>query len=1182
VEHFPRSPLQILHKSRRHARGELVGGLTYSGTVFVADGKVIYSASDLAAAARCEYALLRAFDAKLGRGPAVAVEDELLARTSTLGTDHERRHLDDLRAEFGGEITVIGRPSYTEPGLRAANEQTMRAIRDRSPVIYQAAMFDGRFLGFADFLILESGEHDNRYRLRDTKLARSVKVEALLQLAAYADTLTRAGVPVAAELELVLGDGAVASYRTDELLPVYLPRRDALQRLLDDHLSGGTAVSWEDADVRACFRCPECTQQVRAHDDLLLVAGMRVSQRARLIDAGVSTLHELAAHHGPVPDLSSRTVKALTAQARLQVADRPDGKPPYEVVDPQPLMVLPDADKGDLFFDFEGDPLWTVDGREWGLEYLWGVLTVGDEFTPYWAHDRASERQALVDFLAMVRKRRKRYPGMHVYHYAAYEKSTLLRLAGRYGVGENDVDELLRNGVLVDLYPLVRKSIRVGTESYGIKYLEPLYMGNELRSGEVTTATDSITQYARFCALRDDDRLDEATNVLKEIEDYNRYDCRSTRRLRDWLTARAIESGVPPRGPHPVVDGDHNSKSGVEPADDVERKLLAFAGDGIEERTAEQTAVAMVAAARGFHKREDKPFWWAHFDRVNNPVDEWADNTDVFVAEKAEVVADWHQPPKARKPQRHLRLTGELANGALAQEMYALYDPPAPGGLADDPDRRAFGSVTVLECNDAEVPTEVVICERQPKDGDAFGQRPFALTPGPPINTKPLQESIADTAAMVATRLPNLPADAVTDILLRRPPRTVSSGPLPRTGDVPADLTAALLDLDSSYLAVHGPPGTGKTFTSARVIATLVNDHHWRVGVVAQSHAVVENLFRDVIAAGVDGTRIGKKLNTVNPGWTELTNPEFAGFIADHDGCVVGGTGWDFANANKIPRLALDLLVVEEAGQYSLANTIAVAPSARNLMLLGDPQQLPQVSQGTHPEPVDESALGWLVSDGSAGHHTLPPERGYFLDRSFRMHPAVCGPVSRLSYDGRLQARADVTAARSLAGVAPGVRLLTVDHDGNSTDSPEEAEAIVAELRQLLGTAWTDEQGTVPLGPQHVLIVTPYNAQVVALRRRLDEAGLAGVEVGTVDKFQGRQAPVVFVSMAASSAEDAPRGVSFLFNRNRLNVAVSRAKYTAIIVRSALLTDYLPSTPDRLIELGAFLSLSTTCDTPSQ
>ncbi|MBP1816574.1 TM0106 family RecB-like putative nuclease [Mycobacterium sp. OAE908] len=1140
--------------------------------MFVSGDRVIYSASDLAAAARCEYALLRSFDAQLGWGPAVAKEDELLARTAKLGGEHEQRHLDELREDADETVAVIGRPNYTVDGLTAAAEQTMRAVERRAPVIYQAAMFDGRFVGFADFLVLSHSEAGARYRLRDTKLARSVKVEALLQLAAYADTLAAGGVPVADEVELVLGDGAVASYRVDELLPVYLPRRTELQRLLDDHMAGGKAVAWTDDDVRACFRCPECEIQVRATDDLLLVAGMRVTQRARLIDAGITTLHQLAEHTGAVEELPARTVKTLAAQARLQVADRVDGKPPYEVVDAQPLMVLPDADKGDLFFDFEGDPLWTVDGREWGLEYLWGVLTVTDEFHPFWAHDRASERQALQDFLAMVRKRLRRYPGMHIYHYAAYEKSTLLRLAGRYGVGENDVDDLLRNGVLVDLYPLVRKSIRVGTENYSIKSLEPLYMGNELRDGEVTTAADSITQYARYCALRDEGRPDEAASVLKEIEDYNVYDCRSTRRLRDWMMARAIESGVPPRGPQPVSDG-----GAIELADDIDRRLLKFAGDGVEERTAEQQAVAMVAAARGFHKREDKPYWWAHFDRVNNPVDEWADNSDVFIAERVEIVTDWHQPPKARKPQRHVRLIGGIANGELCKEMYALYDPPAPVGLTDDPDRRGFGSVTVVGCDNPEAPTEAVVVEKQPKDGDVFEQLPFALTPGPPINTKPLQDSIAETAALVAAGLPNLPVDAVTDVLLRRNPRTLSGAALPRTGAIADDITTALLDLDSSYLAVHGPPGTGKTFTSAQVIARLVNRHQWRIGVVAQAHAVVENLFCDVLKAGVDGERIGKKLNTVNAGWTDLTSPEFAGFIEGHDGCVVGGTAWDFANANKIPRQALDLLVVEEAGQYSLANTIAVAPSARNLMLLGDPQQLPQVSQGTHPEPVNESALGWLVD----GHHTLPPERGYFLDYSYRMHPAVCEPVSRLSYDGRLRSHEHVSAARSLDGVAPGVRVLTVQHNGNSTDSPEEADAIVADICDLLGRTWTDENGETPLAQEHVLVVTPYNAQVVTLRRRLDAAGLDKVEVGTVDKFQGRQAPVVFVSMAASSADDAPRGVSFLFNRNRLNVAVSRAKYTAIIVRSALLTDYLPATPDRLVELGAFLSLAS-CDTPTE
>lgn len=1132
--------------------------------MFVTDGgAVIYSASDLAAAARCEYALLRAFDAKLGRGPAVASSDDMLARTASLGDEHERRRLEELRS--AGEVTVIGRPPYTDAGLRAAAGQTMRAVADRAPVIFQAAMFDGRFAGFADFLVLT----DDGYRVTDTKLARSAKVEALLQLAAYADTLAAAGVPVAPEAELVLGDGAEVRYRLDELVPVYRARRAALQQLLDTHHAGARAVRWSDEHVRACFRCAECAEEVRAADELLLVAGMRVSQRARLIEAGVDTVGALAAHTGPVEGLSERTVTGLVAQAALQVAPRVDGKPRYEVVDAQPLMVLPDPDRGDLFFDFEGDPLWTADGRDWGLEYLFGVLDMTGEFTPLWAHDRAGEKAALRAFLDLVRKRRKRYPKMHVYHYAPYEKTALLRLAGRHGTGEDEVDDLLRAGVLVDLFPLVRKTVRVGAENYSIKSLEPLYMGNQLRDGDVTTATDSITQYAVFTALRADGRDDEAATVLKQIEDYNHYDCTSTRRLRDWLMKLAIESAVPPMGPQPVAGGAR-----VEDDDALARRLAAFVGDDPAARSPEQTAVAMVAAARGFHRREDKPYWWAHFDRLNSPLDEWCDDGDVFIAEDAEIIEDWHQPPRARKPRRRVRLFGEIAAGELAQKMYALYEPPAPAGLADDPDRRGFGEVEVIGCDDPDVPTAVDIVEKQPKNGEMFAQTPFALTPGSPIPTPKQRESIDAVAAQVAEALPKLPATPVLDILLRRPPRTRSGADLPRSGDAVADITAALLDLDDSYVAVHGPPGTGKTYTAARVIATLVNEHRWRVGVVAQSHAVVENLFRDVLAAGVDAARVAKKPGGAEVGWQEIDGSAYAAFLAETAGCVLGGTAWDFANESRVPRGGLDLLVVEEAGQYSLANTIAVAPAACNLLLLGDPQQLPQVTQGIHPEPVDVSALGWLVSDGAGDHHTLPPERGYFLECTHRMHPAVCAPVSRLSYDRRLRSVEAVTAARTLAGYPPGVHALMVEAEGNATDSPQEADAIVAEIGRLIGAAWTDEDGTRPLEPRDVLVVTPYNAQVVLLRDRLDAAGLGPVRAGTVDKFQGQQAPVVFISMVASSIGDVPRGISFLLNRNRLNVAISRAKYAAVLVRSAGLTEYLPSTPKGLVELGAFLSVT--------
>jgi predicted RecB family nuclease len=1168
----------VVHPQPRE-RPDIVGVLTYSCCVLVADNSIIYSASDLAAAGRCEYALLREFDARLGWGPGVTVDDELLTRSAALGDEHERRRLNQLREEFGDAVIVIGRPAYTVAGFTAAATATQRAVASGAPVVYQATMFDGRFVGFADFVVRD-GQH---YRVSDTKLARSAKVTGLLQLAAYTDTLSRAGIPVAPEAELVLGNGTAVRYRIDELIPVYLEQRARLQRLLDEHYASGAPVRWDDEQVRACFRCPACDEQVRATDDLLLVAGMRVSQRATLLDAGITTLAELADYSRPVQGLPVRTLDKLIAQAKIQVRQRNTDTPQFEVADPQPLALLPNPDDGDLFFDFEGDPLWTADGADWGLEYLFGVLGAGRSgaFRPLWAHDRCDERKALTDFLILVAKRRKRFPNMHIYHYAPYEKTALLRLAGRHGIGEDDVDDLLRSGTLVDLYPIVRKSIRIGSESIGLKALEPLYMGPQLRSGDVTTAADSITQYARYCQLRSDGHCEEAATVLKEIADYNHYDCRSTRALRDWLLMRAFECGVTPLGAQPVSLDSRSD--GIEQHDTLAAALAAFTGVATlptprDARTPEQTAVALVAAARGYHRREDKPFWWAHFDRLNYPVDEWADDTDVFIANSASLAVDWHKPPHARKLQRRVRLTGELARGALNSGVFALYEPPAPSGVADNPDRRAAGHATVVEADDVTVPTEVVIVERTPKDGSTFHQFPFALTPGPPIATTTLRESIELTAAQVATGLPQLPRTALFDILLRRPPRTHTGTGLPRGGDVAVDIaqtmTMALLDLDSSYVAVHGPPGTGKTYTAARVITRLVAEHGWHIGVVAQSHAVVENLLDCAIDAGIDPLRVAKKrYDRDKPRWQQIDEKEYAGFITGTGGtggCVIGGTAWDFSNAIRIPPGSLDLLVIDEAGQFCLANTIAVAPAAANLLLLGDPQQLPQVSQGTHPEPVDGSALGWLVNN----HRTLPVERGYFLDRTHRMHPAVCAPVSALSYEGRLHSHTELTTARHLDGYPPGIHVLSVRHEGNSTESPEEAQAIVAQITRLIGSSWTDEHGARPLMAADVLALAPYNAQVVLLRQRLAAAGLGDLRVGTVDKFQGAQAPVVVMSMTASSFEDIPRGIPFLLNRNRLNVAISRAQYAAIIVRAEALTEYLPTTPAGLVELGTFLALA--------
>lgn len=1200
------------------------------------DGTVVYSASDLAAAAECEFAVLRALDAKLGRidAPPTPV-DAMLDRAARLGDRHEERTLDALVEQFGPWDPATGRGVVSierpESGLHndrttlmAKHGETLDALRAGADVVFQAGFFDGRFGGWADFLIRDRSADGVVYAVYDTKLARHAKVTALLQLAAYADQLLAEGIATSPQVHLILGDGTRTDHRLSDLLPVYRERRRRLQTLLDQRADATAAVPWGEVTVRACGRCPTCVPEVEARRDVILVAGVRSTQRARLNVAGIRTMDDLATSDGPVEGIGEAALTRLRAQARLQVQQEPPGSPPhadapvaFELFAPEVVGALPPPDQGDLFFDFEGDPLWAENGSpDWGLEYLFGVVenpaAGSDEpppFRAFWAHDRAQEKQALIDFLAYLTARRRQHPGLHVYHYAPYEKTALLRLAARHGVGEDTVDELLRDGVLVDLYATVRASLRTGQRSYSIKKLEPLYM-DEGRAGEVTTAGDSIVEYADACVLRDSGDLVGWQERLDAIGQYNAYDCLSTLRLRDWLLARAAEQGVAPCAPEAAVTPEGASGE-VAPVPDPDapehdalvETLLAFAdaegaphtlgdpaGHSAARRTPDQQAVALLAASLGYHWREEKPFWWAHFDRLVSEPQEWTERRSTFLVEDAEVLAPWHVPAGRRTSRRRLRLVGRLEPGSeikAGASVYALYDEPLPDcARTSEGGRRGWTEgVEVVDVQAEGVGAaarDVLVVEDPLRAADAeHDLLPMALGPGRPPTTTGIAAAIRGLAASVAASLPALPQQPAVDLLRRIPPRTRSGAPLPLAGDGPDDtataIVDALLDLDGSYLAVQGPPGTGKTHTGARVIAALVAKG-WRVGVVAQSHAVVENMLTGVAGAGVPPAAIGKKPNgtaSAAAPWTWLApDGEFRRFHARQSGgYVMGGTVWDFTNAKRLPADGpFDLLVIDEAGQFALANTVAVSGAARNLLLLGDPQQLPQVSQGRHPEPVDRSALGWLTD----GHDTLPAQLGYFLARTWRMHPDLCAVVSDLSYEGRLKSM-PCTAERSLDAVAPGVRSVLVDHAGNAVSSLEEAAEVVRQVQAVVGQRWQDPAAHVdrPLEPSDVVVVAAYNAQVWTIRRALDRAGLGGVQVGTVDLFQGRQAPVVIMSTAASSPDDVPRGMEFLLNRNRVNVAISRGQWCAVVVRSRGLTDYLPLRPERLEELGAFIGLAS-------
>jgi uncharacterized protein len=1187
---------------------------------------LVFSASDLVTAAGCEYQLLRKLDEKLGRTPRAAFDDdEMLKHAAVLGDRHEHRVLDGFVEEFGhwdpaagrGVYDVVPAEAMDRATLLAKHRESIDALRSGADVVFQAAFFDGQFHGRSDFLVRQA---NGTYAVFDTKLARHAKVTALLQLAAYGDQLLKAGITPDPAVTLVLGatvplpgggfDYVRSHHNLAEILPVFRERRDRFLALTSAHLAQPAPVEWDSAGITACGRCDYCQEQVVATDDLLLVARMSSAQRKKLRAEGIRTVRELAEATLASPNAS---LLRLQDQARMQsgvggadgeVRFLKDGEEHiirFGVVPENTLAELPPPSDGDIFFDFEGDPLWQESATGvWGLEYLFGVIEAptapgaAGVFRPFWAHSREAEKQAFLDFLEYVQKRRQDYPDMHVYHYAAYEKTALRKLSVLHVAGEDTVDQWLRDGLLVDLYQTVRNSIRISENSYSIKKLEPLYMGANLRSGDVKDAGASVVAYAHYCDARDDGRADEAAAILAGISDYNEYDCLSTLELRNWLLGLARERGITPGGgsepaegtsPDPTSGGaatGADAGQGAADLDPLEVALaeLAVPGAGLSED--DRKAVSMLAAAVSYHRRERKAFWWAHFDRCENgPDTHHQQDRNVFLVEDAEVLGDWWKDG-AKLPERRVKLVGTVSPGSdlrAGSTWFRMYEPPLPAGLEgtgiNGTGRNGWFGTEVLELGHEDGKDTVIIRDKLRKAIEPYAQVPVALTEDQPIQTKSLEDALADLASGVSEALragSAFPHHPALDLVRRVPPRLTSGANLPVPGDGPDRfidaITAAVEALDHSYVAVQGPPGTGKTHVGSHVIARLVA-RGWKVGVVGQSHAVVENLLKTAVTkAGVDPLLVAKDVkHTEALPWGQRSAKDVARVLGSPGGALIGGTAWTMTGVN-VPAGSLDLLVIDEAGQFSLANTLAVARASSRLLLLGDPQQLPQVSQGAHPEPVDESALGWV----SAGHATLPPDLGYFLADSWRMNSELCRAVSELSYEGRLRS-APAADLRRLEGVPAGIETVMVDHGGNITSSAEEAAEVVRQVRRHLGLRWHSEQGTRPLGVADILVVAAYNAQVNVIREALDGTGLPGVRVGTVDKFQGQEAAVVIVSMACSAVAEAPRGMEFLLSRNRINVAVSRGQWRAVVVRSPELTNYLPTHPDGLEQLGGFIGL---------
>jgi predicted RecB family nuclease len=1094
------------------------------------DGTTLHSAGDLVNFMGCTHATI--LDLRQLLEPvAFPPEDAQTKLLQEKGFAHEHAYLERLKAEGRSIVEILG-----DDDVQAKAERTKAALREGPDVVYQGAFLDGCWQGYSDFLIKvprPSRLGAYSYEVADTKLSRSAKPKHLIQMCVYADILAGEQGVAPEHMHVVLGDGSIATLRVDAIIHYY---RFARQRYLNfvSAPPGGSA----GAPCGHCTYCrwaERCAAEWDAADHLSLVAGLTRGQAEALRAAGIPDLIALAAAPPElrVDGIQQETLCRLRDQAGLQAHQRATGKRKVEVLDAEPgrgLARLPRPSDGDMFFDMEGDPLY-----EGGLEYLFGIITIegGEErFQPFWAHDRDEEKAAFQGAVDFMVERIRRFPDAHIYHYAAYEETVLKRLAMFHGTREGEVDDFLRQHRLLDLYQVVREAIRTSEPGYSIKNMERFYF-EDARHGEVTTAGESIVIYEKWRRLGDD-------RLLAEIAEYNRIDCVSTRRCRDWLVGmRAAGSGW------------------FEPLAEDEAHGSAEERSEAEERAATMAAALLAGPHRNeawrrllvdlleFHRRESKPGWWAVFSRQDLPY--------AALLEDAECLAGLEIDPET--PSRPDKRSTIHSFRFPAQDFkLKVGDSPKRAGTLE-----AAGEVV-------EVDEEALTIALKLGPSRSPIEPGTCLIPAGPIGDKVLRAAVYRFAEAVrdgdAQRY-----NAVASILRRDLPAIAGRQPgaaVMRAGaETLPDTIAALRALQDSHLLIQGPPGAGKTYTASQAIVALLADGK-RVGVASNGHKAINQLLREVEALAVanglacrgikKSSREDQMLGTGC--WIEETLDN-NGVMPAHQ--LVAGTAWLFARPEHDQ--AFDYLFIDEAGQVGLANVVAMGVAARNIVLIGDQMQLAQPIQGTHPGGSGVSALQHLLRD----HATVPPERGIFLAQTRRMHPDLCAFISAAVYEGRLHS-ADGTkrqavvadpAADPEAVAAAGLRFVPVESVGCTQRSPAEAARLNRTYRALRGQKWRDQKGKEhEIGIDDILVVSPYNMQVELLKRTLPP----GARVGTVDKFQGQEAAIVLVSMATSSGDDLPRNMEFLYSRNRLNVALSRARCLSVIYANPRLLEIPCST----------------------
>jgi len=1117
------------------------------------DDKTILAPTDLSNFLSCHHSSKRDLDAACGKVKRPVRYGPVLDALKERGREHEKSYLEHLRGSGLFVVEAID-TGATNISPETNSEKVVSAMQSYADIIYQPTLRDDTWYGRADFLRKvdrPSDLGDWSYEVIDTKLAHETKAGTILQLCVYSHLLEKLQ-GIRPELMYVVTPGTdykPIAYRTDDYAAYFRLLKGGIDQFISD------PSNTYPEPVTHCDLCPwwaQCEEQRRKDDHLGYVAGINKGQIKSLRQQGIDCLKDLAKAE-EIQRPEKGTLDALLRikeQAKVQLVGRERNEPFYKLKQPindvHGLALLPEPTAEDIFLDFEGNHF-----AEHGVqEYLTGYISCDSggqiTYTPFWARTLEEEKQAFELFMDVAIETRRRNPLAHIYHFAPYETAALKRLMGRFATREVELDELLRGGTFVDLHTVVKRSLVASVERYSIKDLEPFFGYTRRQDLHEASMSRRLVEYAMEMKYFDK-TLDEHYQI---VEDYNREDCESTQRLRDWLEklrADCISQGN--NLPRPIPqDGE-----ATEAINDLDRELQRLRDgllDGVptdvEERSVEEDARFILAHMMEFHRREEKAAWWEYFRILELEESEYADE---------------------RRAVSGLQFFEELAAGRAPLHRYQ-YDPGQEldirrGDEALDADGNKFGKIA--EVNYPECTVDVK------KRMDTAAVHSSALLLYNNISSKVLRESLMRLGeSVLETGFTGQEAyKAAFELLLRRPSPLVGENDSLQRDEEETVVAACRLvaQLDGHVLAIQGPPGTGKTYTGGKIICAL-RQKGLKVGVTAVSHKVIVNLLesakKEAEKIGLDLSVVHKQAGAYEGEWDIRrisTYPPIRNGLANGDIDVVGATAWCWSRSDF--EQIVDVLIVDEAGQMSLSNVLAVAPAARSLVLLGDPQQLEQPIQASHPEGSEVSALYHLLD----GAETIPPNKGLFLGETYRLHPAIAQFTSEVYYQGRLESRPglDLQSIQHPKEMysGSGLRYVPVYHEGNQARSDEEVEVISTIINELLnGGKWQDkEQKLHRLKEDDIRIIAPYNAQVSALTGAIPQMK---DHIGTVDRFQGQEAPVVIYSMTSSSAEDAPRGMSFLYDPHRFNVATSRASALCILIGSPALFEPECRTPQQM------------------